>query len=60
MEQLVNLLVEKVGIDRALAEKIAGVLKEHAAELPQMLSGGEGGLLGKVSGGLGGVLGGKS
>ncbi len=40
MEQLINLLKEKTGIDDATANKIADFIKEHADELPAMLMGG--------------------
>lgn len=39
MEQLINLLKEKTGIDDATADKIANFIQEHAAELPAMLMG---------------------
>jgi hypothetical protein len=39
MEQLINLLKEKTGIDDATADKIANFIQEHAADLPAMLMG---------------------
>ena len=60
MEEFVNKLVEKVGIDRATAEKVVAFLKEHAAEVPKWLqSDAATDLLSKAKGGLGGFLGGK-
>ena len=57
MQELVNQLVQRVGLDQASAEKVAQFLKEHAGEIPQWLQGSDmaKGLLGKV-GGLGGML----
>ena len=60
MEELINKMVEKVGIDRATAEKVAAFLKEHAADVPRWLQGDAAqGMLDKAKGGLGGMLGGK-
>jgi hypothetical protein len=61
MEELVNQLVAKVGIDRATAEKVVAFLKEHATELPKWLGENEmaKGMLDKLPGGLGGMFGGK-
>ena len=60
MEEFVNKLVEKVGVDRTTAEKVFAFLKEHAAEVPKWLqSDAAQKVLGKVPGGLGGMLGGK-
>jgi len=56
MDTFINLMVEKTGIDPAMATKVIDFLKEHAAELPHLLSGNEGGggflsgLAGKASG----------
>ena len=61
MEDLVNQLVAKVGIDKATAEKVVNFLKEHASEIPKWL--GENdiakGMMDKLPGGLGGMLGGN-
>lgn len=55
MDQLVNMLVSKVGIDQATAEKVVQFLKEHAAELPKLLGSEAGqGMMGKVAGMFGG------
>jgi hypothetical protein len=60
VEEFVNKLVEKVGIDRATAEKVFAFLKEHAADIPRWLqSDAAQDLLGKVKSGLGGLFGGK-
>lgn len=60
MEDLVNQLVAKVGIDKATAEKVVNFLKEHASEIPKWL--GENdfakGMMDKLPGGLGGMFGG--
>ena len=37
MQELVNQLVQRVGLDQASAEKVAQFLKEHAGEIPQWL-----------------------
>ncbi len=57
MEELINQLVTKVGIDRATAEKVANFLKDNASQLPKWL--GQSGIADKLPGGLGGMLGGK-
>jgi len=59
MEELVNQLVEKVGLDGDTARKVVDFLKEHAAELPGWLHNDAAqSILGKLGGGLGGLLGG--
>ena len=42
MDKMINELVEKVGIDRATAEKVANYLKANASRLPEMLGAGGG------------------
>jgi len=37
MENLMDQLIAKTGIDRATATKVVEFLKEHAAEIPQWL-----------------------
>jgi hypothetical protein len=37
VEELINGLVEKVGIDREKAEQVVAFLKEHASEVPGWL-----------------------
>jgi hypothetical protein len=61
MEELVNQLVAKVGIDKATAEKVVAFLKEHATEVPQWLGQSDiaKGVMDKLPGGLGGMFGGK-
>ncbi|MDB5080820.1 MAG: hypothetical protein JWP00_2744 [Chloroflexi bacterium] len=61
MEELVNQLVAKVGIDKATAEKVVAFLKEHATEVPQWLGQNDiaKGVMDKLPGGLGGMFGGK-
>jgi hypothetical protein len=52
MEEFINQMIEKVGIDRATAEKVVAFLKEHAADLPRLLgnAGGAEGLLDQAKG----------
>ncbi len=45
MEDLIEHLSVKAGIDRAVAEKISAVLHEHSAELPKLLAGDTEGLV---------------
>jgi hypothetical protein len=60
MDEFVNQLVERVGIDRETAERVVNFLKEHSAEVPGWLQGGAAqDVLDKVKGGLGGLFGGK-
>jgi hypothetical protein len=56
MENLINDICEKTGIDRATAEKVAGYLKDNMGRIPTLLQGGGGGLKG-VAGKVGDVLG---
>jgi hypothetical protein len=60
MEEFINQMCAKVGIDHATADKVIEFLKEHADELPKLLAnaGPLGGLMGQAQGFLGG-LGGK-
>jgi hypothetical protein len=45
VEDLIKQLSEKVGLDRGTAEKISAVLQQHAANVPQLLSGDSEGLV---------------
>ena len=55
MEDLMDKLVEKTGIDRETANKVVEFLKEHAAEIPGWLGQvGLGGITEKVGGIFGG------
>lgn len=56
MEELMQKMVDTVGIDRATAEKIVAFLKDHADEAVALLS--KSGLKDKLPGGLGDKLGG--
>jgi len=56
MEEFVQKLVDKVGIDRATADKVVAFLKEHADDAVALLS--KSGLKDKLPGGLGDKLGG--
>ena len=50
MENLINDICLKTGIDRATAEKVAGYLKDNFTRLPELLgSPQQGGLKGKLS-----------
>jgi hypothetical protein len=39
MEEFVRQMAEKAGIDRATADKVVGLLGQHAGQVPNMLSG---------------------
>ena len=60
MQELINQLVEKVGLDEGKASQVVDFLKENAAKVPEWLGGGEmlEGIKDKLPGGLGGMLGG--
>jgi hypothetical protein len=60
MDELVNQLVDRVGIDKETAQKVADFLQEHASEVPGWLSKNETikSLADKF--GLGGLLGNQS
>ena len=51
MEDFVNKMVEKVGIDKATAEKVLAFLKDHSEDALKYLQ--ESGLKDKLPGGLG-------
>lgn len=55
MEDFVNKMVEKVGIDKATAEKVIAFLKDHADEAVTYLQ--KSGMADKLPGGLGDKLG---
>lgn len=55
MEELLNGLVSKCGIDKATAEKVIDFLKEHASDVSKFIA--DRGLLDKLPGGLGDTLG---
>jgi hypothetical protein len=57
MDEFINQMVAKVGIDKATAEKVVNFLKEHADELPKLIA--QAGIADKLPGGLGGMFGGK-
>jgi hypothetical protein len=59
MEEIVNQMVAKVGIDKATAEKVLAFLKEHAGDVTKFLASNETvkGLADKLPGGLGSKLG---
>lgn len=57
MDELINQLVSKVGLDRPTAEKVVNFLKDNAGQLPKWL--GQAGIADKLPGGLGGFLGKK-
>jgi hypothetical protein len=50
MENLINDICQKTGIDRATAEKVAGYLKDNMTRIPELLQTAQaGGLKGVVS-----------
>ncbi len=51
MEELVNKMVDQVGIDQATAEKVISFLKDHAADVGNYI--GESGLAAKLPGSIG-------
>ena len=55
MDEFVQKMAEKVGIDKSTAEKVIDFLKEHADEAVEML--GKTGIADKLPGGLGDKLG---
>jgi hypothetical protein len=57
MEDFIQKLTAKVGIDRGTAEKVFAFLKENASQLPSWL-GAQGSMMDKLKGGLGGAPGG--
>lgn len=56
MDDLIQGLMSKVGLDKATAEKVIAFLKENANDLPAMLA--KSGMADKLPGGLGKSLGG--
>ena len=56
MEEFIQKLVDKVGIDKATAEKVIAFLKDHSDEAMELLA--KSGIKGKLPGGLGDKLGG--
>ncbi len=56
MEELMQKMIDKVGIDRATAEKVIAFLKDHADDAVEALS--KSGIKDKLPGGLGDKLGG--
>jgi hypothetical protein len=57
MEELINQLMSKVGIDRQTAEKVANFLRDNASRIPEWL--GQSGMGSKLPGGLGDMFGQK-
>ena len=56
MEEFLQQMIDKVGIDRATAEKVVAFLKDHAEDAVKLLS--TSGVKDKLPGGLGDKLGG--
>jgi hypothetical protein len=57
MEELINKMVEKVGVDRATAERVLAFLKEHSGEVVTWLQGEAGQqAVGELTGSLGGLF----
>lgn len=50
MDEFINNLIAKTGIDKETAEKVIEFIKEHASEIPALVSdsGGIGGLMEKA------------
>ncbi len=60
MDDLVNQLTSKVGIDKATAEKVVNFLKDNASQIPKWLgSDAAKGITDKLPGGIGDMFGGK-
>ena len=51
MDEIINQLMAKVGLDKATAEKVAVFIREHADEIPKWLA--QSGMKDKLPGGLG-------
>ena len=54
MEDFIETLMTKVGLDRKTAEKVVDVVQEHWDDIPKWL--GKSGVLDKLPGGLGDQL----
>ena len=54
MEQLIEQLSSKVGLDQATAEKVADFIKDHISDIPGWIA--SSGLADKLPGGLGDKL----
>jgi hypothetical protein len=55
MDEFINKMVEKVGIDKSTAEKVMAFLKDHADDAVKYLQ--SSGMADKLPGGLGDKLG---
>jgi hypothetical protein len=58
MEELLEGLIQKVGLDKATADKVVAFLKENASNLPKWLASSDIGkqVLDKLPGGIGNLL----
>ena len=56
MNEMIQTMVQKVGLDETTAKQVFDFLKEHADDVPKWLA--SSGLADKLPGGLGGALGG--
>lgn len=54
MEELIERLIQAVGLDRGTAEKVADFIKDHADDIPEWI--GKAGLKDKLPGGLGSLF----
>jgi hypothetical protein len=54
MEEFIEKLMSKAGLDRATAEKVFHVVKEHIEDVPKWV--GHSGVLDKLPGGIGGKI----
>lgn len=55
MDELINQLVSKTGIDKGIAEQVANFIKDHLEDIPGWLGKG---MMDKLPGGMGDMLGG--
>ena len=56
MQQIIQGLIEKIGLSEAQATAVIAFLRDHADDLPALLA--QGGLASQASGLLGGLMGG--
>jgi hypothetical protein len=59
MEEFIQKLTSKVGVDRETAQKVFEFLKENVSQLPRWFGGEGGSVADKLKGGIGGALGGQ-
>lgn len=61
MDEFVNQLMSKVGLDKATAEKVVAFLKDNVDEIPKWLGSNDmaKGIMNNLPGGMGQMFGGK-